>query len=251
MKIKEIVMGRTITYEEILSTLNRTKLKTIVVEGKDDKEIYQSIENCIEDITVSFIKLDCRNNVIKASKEPSLSTKNNIVFLVDKDKDFILENVDQLTSRGNRITTTEGYSIENDIILGGKDVIHRFLNEDEKRELQLVIQKLTYWFFYQVINNDKLDECPQNTVIDLTLEEVKKKYPQCEKCECLRNNTRENFESYVRGKTLLWVFGYIFRKPERKIKYHESQIIDICLRGNSEGNQVVQSVIKKALQLME
>lgn len=243
-------MGRAIpTYEEIISTLNRTTLKTIVVEGKDDKEIYQSIENCIDDITISFVKLDSRNNVIKASNEICLENKNNIVFLVDKDKDYILDSVEELINKGKRIITTEGYSIENDVIIGGKEVVLRLLNEDEKEELNYILQKLTYWFYYQIVNDGKLDECPQNTVLNLSVEEVKSKYPQCVECEKLRYNTEDNFESYVRGKTLLWVYGHIFRKPERKIKYHEYHVIDMCLKGNHDGNQIVKSVIRKAINL--
>lgn len=244
-------MGRVLpTYEEIISTLKRTTLKTIVVEGKDDKEIYQLIENSMDDITISFVKLDCRNNVLKASNEPCLENKNNIVFLLDKDKDYILGSVEDLINKGNRITTTEGYSIENDVIIGGKETVLRLLNENEKDEFKSILQKLTYWFYYQIVNNGKLDECPQNTVLELSLEEVESNYPQCENCERLRYNTEENFESYIRGKTLLWVYGYIFRKPERKIKYHEHHVIDICLKGSHDGNPIVQSVIRRAIDLL-
>lgn len=244
-------MGRVMpTYEEIICTLKRTTLKTIVVEGKDDKEIYQSIENCMDDITISFVKLDCRNNVIKASNESCLESKANIVFLVDKDKDYILGEVENIISKGKRIITTEGYSIENDVIVGGKEIVLRFLNEEEKEELNLILKKLTYWFYYQIVNNGKLEECPQNTVLGLSLEEVQSHYPQCTNCERLRYITEDNFESYVRGKTLLWVYGYVFRKPERKLKYHEHHVIDICLKGNHNGNAIVQSVIRRAIDLI-
>ena len=104
---------------EIISTIKRSDLLNVIIEGKDDILVYRKLEKIYFDQDLSLIVAGCRPNVLKVFEEIKDSNElNNCIFIVDQDT-WIINGIPQKYIH-DRILTTTGYSIENDVYIDTK-----------------------------------------------------------------------------------------------------------------------------------
>jgi len=233
-----------LSFDELRSYLKKTSIPTVVVEGKDDQGMYTKFKSKYEKYEFSFIKAGCRGKVLKLAEDESLQN-DNVAFLIDQDVDLIKGRSEMLKSKGTNIVITNGYSIENDIIMGSLDTLMKFLNNSEIEISNDMLKMLGIWFVHELL----CDEPTFKTHIDQTIAnktetEVNQMYP-------LDNVGRQIFEliqddllRFVRGKNILQVFQHITSKKGRHTRYNQSQLLDICLCAN-DSNENIEEIFNE------
>ncbi|WP_157659780.1 hypothetical protein [Burkholderia ubonensis] len=106
------------TVDEIIATLKKTSLPTVICEGSDDLIVYRRLENRLSDLGVSVLPAGGRKNVLSIfSRRGEFPTSLKIAFIADQDvwvnSGIPVEYVSPI------LIFTDGYSIENDIFLDG------------------------------------------------------------------------------------------------------------------------------------
>lgn len=132
------------TADELVSTLKRTNLPTIVIEGKDDVYIYRWLKQKLNTSLVSLFPCGGRNTLFKVHDRKAEFSDKNVVFVADKDG-FVFEGVDR---RRSDIIFTTGYCIENDIYAGSE--IKRLLDSDDIESYEVLRNILCLWFAFEV-----------------------------------------------------------------------------------------------------
>lgn len=108
-------MTSLLTVHDALSLLNKSSLPTVITEGSDDYRVMRKIENRLSDIGVDFLPLGGRGMVLDVWERLPPPRHANTVALVDLDLWLYTEIPTRYT--GDNILYTNGYSIENDILL--------------------------------------------------------------------------------------------------------------------------------------
>ena len=75
---------------EIVDTLKRTSLLTVLVEGKDDASVYRYLEHKINIDDVDVLICDGRSKLIKIFERREEFKNTKVVFLADKDMWFFV-----------------------------------------------------------------------------------------------------------------------------------------------------------------
>lgn len=104
--------------QEIADLIKRSGLITIVVEGKDDLFVYRILEHIYEDnlTQVDVLSAGGRGAVLEVfDKLKNTSHLHKTIFIVDQDL-WIFTGIPS-EYNNERIITTSGYSIENDIFI--------------------------------------------------------------------------------------------------------------------------------------
>lgn len=123
---------------EIISMLKRTRIPTIVVEGKDDIVVWNEVENILCDKRVSIVQTWGRNNLIKVFDGMSeFNADVPILYIADQDDWSFLG----VPRKYEKIIFTNGYSIENDMICDAN--LLKMARSDDinyQKELEYIIE---------------------------------------------------------------------------------------------------------------
>ncbi|MGF6815887.1 hypothetical protein OKW33_002693 [Paraburkholderia atlantica] len=106
------------TVDEIIATLKKTSLPTVICEGADDLIVYRRLENRLSDFGLSVLPAGGRLNVLSIfDRRNELPASLKIAFVADQD---IWVNSGVPAEYDSPILIfTDGYSIENDVFLDG------------------------------------------------------------------------------------------------------------------------------------
>jgi len=195
--------------DEIIATLSRSSLPTVIIEGVDDVVVYRRLEDIFSEVGLSVMPVHGRKNVLRIFERlAELKNNKNIAFIADKDLWVISGVPPEYVSE--RLIFTDGYSIENDIF---KDCRIRNVMEREERELfDIELDKFIHWYALTVsrvfrqaddvqlkifVNRVLDDQAEYNRQITLTDDEV---YP-VEIYEIVKSD----IEKYLRGKSLMQI----------------------------------------------
>ena len=102
------------TVDELVSTLRRSRLPTIVVEGKEDMQIFRWMEHLLEIHEVDVLGVGGRSNLFAVYDRKSEFVHLPVAFIADQDKELFT----RLPAGYEEIIWTQGYSIENDLYAG-------------------------------------------------------------------------------------------------------------------------------------
>ena len=104
------------TVDELVATLHRSELPTVVVEGKDDMQIYRWVEARIGNRNADVLPVGGRENPLSVYERRTEYAHLPVAFVADRDM-WLFSGIPP----GYRdIIWTEGYSIENDLYLGAE-----------------------------------------------------------------------------------------------------------------------------------
>ncbi len=107
------------TVDEIVATLKKTSIPTIIVEGKEDMIVYRRIEDRLSHLEVDFLAVGGRDKVLDIFARRSEIPKSvKVAFVADQDVWVMKEEIPDLF-RDPLLIFTSGYSIENDMYVDG------------------------------------------------------------------------------------------------------------------------------------
>lgn len=223
------------TATELIETLRRSSLDTVIVEGEDDASAIRRLEELYGDTSVDFLVAGNRHEVCEIFKLRAAVSNIRIVFLVDSD----LWVFDSKPAEFDGLLTTEGYSIENDLLMSGGPTLERLMNRNESLKLNSLLSHIAEWFARAASDNlDGLDEpikiTPQKLLIER--DDVFEYRPPYD--SYVRSRTPKSFVYekvvrnqmlVIRGKTLLGAYAWILSSGNRVSKFSRQSILDLCI----------------------
>ncbi len=225
-------MGLELTVDEIIETLKRSSLTTVLVEGIDDVMIYRWIEDEIGIHNANFFPCGGRDNLLQVFERRNEFSNLKTIFVADKDA-FVYVNPPE---NYNEIIWTNGYSIENDLYYGRG--IEQILSKKEKEVFTKSLNNFIEYYAFEIENmlNSK-EHCfrnhPQHVLCDLQhtvkqefLQQINFIKPSVE----IVNNVKENYDVLIRGKSLFGLLTRILNSKNRKIKHSKASLLEHCYR---------------------
>lgn len=134
------------TVDELVSTLRRSKLPTVVVEGRDDMQIFRWMEDLLEVHEIDILAAGMRSNVLAVYERKSEFAHLPVVFIADRDKELFT----QLPEDYEEIIWTKGYSIENDLYAGAEPSLENLMDPNETDEHRQLLDTIVKWFAFEV-----------------------------------------------------------------------------------------------------
>lgn len=226
-------MGLELTVDEIVATLKRSSLTTVLVEGTDDVIIYRWIEDEIGVHNANFMPCGGRGKLIEIFNRRHEFPNSKVIYVADKDS-YIYSNIPE---EYNDIIWTNGYSIENDLYYGRG--IEEILSVGER---EIFVKSLNSFIEYYAFEVEKLlkggedyifSNHPQhiictikNTVKQEFLESISFTQPSTNTI----NNLSNNYDVMIRGKSLFALLTRIVSKKDRAIKHSKLSLLEHCYR---------------------
>ena len=212
------------TPDELIGLLVRSRLPTIVIEGDDDVIVYRRFEETLKHIGVDVLAAGGRESVLEIFRARARFSHIKCVFIIDLDT-WVLSGI-PTEYLARELITTDGYSIENDIIRDGD--LESLLVSAERDEYEKSVHSLVSWFSFVIDQRRFGHDIPiarhVNELIDTGHTQLK---PTLSASINLPTTPSESFErikddykKYLRGKTLfsllLRYLSYAGRKPQHK-----------------------------------
>lgn len=238
---------------ELIATLERSSLATILVEGVDDMRRYRWIEDAIPGDV----------NVLQAGGRESLlavyAQRNRfhipIAFVADKDL-WLFSGV---PSDYQGVVFTTGFSIENDIL--DSDIVMKLFSPKERSILSKLEDELSQWYAYEISlylkkKEYKLDYHIRRLINELTLRFDSASILPREFVNppfTLKKSIREEFARKYRGKNLLELYEFVFQRRNRMedgVRHSREALIEMSAKcGSCEVIDNLILNIRRALEL--
>lgn len=200
-----------LTVNEIISTLKRSNIPTILIEGSDDFYIYRLLKLRLDKNIVNFQPCGGRNNLFTIYNRRSEFDGKQVIFIADKDSyRFIGVPKDKIG-----IIFTEGYCIENDIYDGSG--IDDLIDFEDLNAFNSLKKLILAWYSFEVEN--LLNEPIKYSMkVDLHINQI---VPVGSKIICTKLGKKINFTI-----------------PTKKIE----ELVDKDYGLNVRGKQIFQSI---------
>lgn len=238
-----------LSIDELINTIKRSNIPTILVEGESDASIYRWIENKLGTFNGNILVCGGKKVILELYKRRNEFIGSKVIFLADKDM-WLFTSV---PTEYDEIIWTNGYSIENDLFTGDYS-IELLFDEEERMNFNQMLAAITKWFAFEV-EKFKRGGTPQfyhpQRILDANLElnedflrHIKYIEPNIDIVE----DIRKNYTIKLRGKTLLELYAFILGAPKRKSKYEKNNIIELCLKYGAEKSKLFDIVTKIKLK---
>ena len=242
-----------LTVDEIVSSLERTSLPTILVEGRDDMTVYRWLEKQLGIHNANVLPCGGKEKLIAVFERRESFSHLKVVFLADKDVWLFTKVPEQYTD----IIFTKGYSIENDIL--DSSVTIDLLTPAEKNEFNLLSEKLSEWFAFEIeefrSGRDFHVGIHPNYIIpigatELNLDAIAPRIFLKPKKRLVKS-IYNNFSLRFRGKSLLELYVRLLSHPDRKSKYSKMNILEIGtkINGSNHMKRIIMAIKKKISRL--
>jgi len=240
-----------LTVDELVSTLRRSNIPTVVVEGENDLIALSKLEERLSHLSVSLLPAGGRNNVLEVFKRRhEIGRDGEIVFVVDKDC-WVLTGVPEHFIN-DILVMTEGYSIENDAMIDGR--IEDMLSGSEIESFRRDLALFTRWMALELSRflagspGSRISAHP-NEILDsansLRLPVLKENetYP-----EHLRERVWADYQNLLRGKSLLALYLRQLSYPGRAARHNGQALIDVFTK--SPGTRIgrIFSEVEEAMR---
>ncbi|MGL4424358.1 MAG: DUF4435 domain-containing protein [Gemmataceae bacterium] len=222
------------TAEELLATLKKTSLPTLLVEGPDDVAIYRDLEleDCFGVDQLNVLPCGGRQRLLTMFSQRAELAGKAVVFLADRDMWVFTE----IPEEYEGVIFTTGYSIENDLYAGSE--IERLLTNVERPEHQKLLAVVCRWFAFEVTEyragrealvafkvKDVFDPATKDLLPSLI---AKRGYTEPDPATV--NEVLTNYKLKLRGKTLVRILEYVLTLPNRKAKHHHASLVEQCTK---------------------
>ena len=243
-------MNTTFTVDEIVATLKRSSLPTILVEGKDDMIVYRQMERFFGTTKVNFMPCGGRGTLLKVFERRGEFSNIITFFIADKDM-WVFETT---PIEYNEVLFTTGYSLENDLYMDGKYLLDGLLDTNELVTKSDILKNIVEWYAFETeayFNGN----APEFAKISFLNENIMAKNSAkfttdfLKKCNFKKPNERlyhdilENYDIKLRGKFIFQIYIKIFlhfRKINNNdaIVFSDTQLYELCYReGVKTSNQ--------------
>lgn len=245
-------MSLELTVEEIVETLKRSSLTTVLVEGKDDVIIYRWLEDEIGITDASFLPCGGRDKLLQIYERRNEFSDISVIFVADRDAYVYINPPEEY----EEIIWTNGYSIENDLYFGRE--IETLLSKEEKNTFTKSLNSFIEYYAFEVenlINGNEfnLRNHPQYVLCDIK-HEIKEEFLETinfkKAAPDLENKIKENYDVLIRGKTLFALLTRILSNKSRAIKHSKLSLMEHCYRTHKSG-KFIELVEKIELKIKE
>jgi hypothetical protein len=225
-------MGLELSIDEIIETLKRSTLTTVLVEGVDDVMIYRWLEDEIGVHKANFFPCGGRANLLKIYERRAEFSHLKVVFVADKDTYVYINPPEHY----NDIIWTNGYSIENDLYFGRG--VEKLLSNPEKEIFIKSLNSFIEYYAFEIENYlDGKDFCfrkhPQHILCEIQ-HTVKQEFLEeinfIKADDKIENDLKENYDILIRGKSLFALVTRILSNKKRQIKHSKASLLEHCYR---------------------
>jgi hypothetical protein len=220
-----------LTIDEIVSSIQKSQLISVVIEGKDDVVAFRTLERDLNQEfknNITLVPAGGRSKVLQILDQIKGSKAlDRCIFICDKDIWVFSGVPDEISAAG--VITTEGYSIENDIIRDYPPT--DFMDDSEIIQYDSEVNYFSQWFAEQV--KFALDGKENN--LSLFPGVILDKKPRddfgyvCDpdhQCASLFQMITAENRKYIRGKSLLQVAMRQLSRKGRASKHHHLSFLE-------------------------
>ena len=210
-----------LTENVLVQTLRRSYLPTVIVEGKDDEQVYRWVEARIGTQNANVLPVGGRETLLAVYKRRNEFAHLPVAFVADRD----LWLFSGIPPNYSDIIWTEGYSIENDLYAGAD--LENLLNTDEAKEHRQVLNSIVEWFAFEV--EEHLACRPAhvatgcNTVVPPDQTEMDQGFRNSRGFRLpnqkLHQQIKVEYQLQLRGKLLFQLLVRFLSAPDRDIKH--------------------------------
>lgn len=235
-----------LSLNEIIETLRRSNLPTVVTEGSDDYLFYRRVEDELKAYGVSLFPAGGRDMVLQLFENRKLIGRNDVMFLIDADL-WVYSGVPSAYIH-RKIICTDGYSIENDLYRDGD--LEDFLLDAEKVRFQAELSTVVDWYSFAV------EKCCRSDPISMSEHPnrvigpgggVEESFAAACGYTC-RSATyhpiiMSDYRKFLRGKTLLELLVRHLSPSNRAVKFGKKQLMEIaCVRKGAFYKRITNEV---------
>lgn len=237
--------------DDYVATIKDSELLTIVIEGEDDKVVYNEFEDIYasNDPIVSVLEVGGRNTVLGIFKKlKDTEYINKVIFIVDKDQ-WVITGVEQ-EYQHERMICTHGYSFENDVFMDG-DLENHMKQKNTgtfKQELPIVLK----WYALEM---DRILKSRQTLNLKIDINHLFNQpndfiHPQQDEIfpQEIFDRLFNEYPQLLRGKTLLKFYTRVMNnRPDKRYKgqYSGIQTIEgVCRNKGDCLNRIFNDVDK-------
>ena len=240
------------TVDELVSTLRRSKLPTVVVEGRDDMRIFRWMEDLLKIQEVDVLGVGGRPNLFAVYDRRSEFVHLPVAFIADRDKELFT----QLPPGYEEIIWTQGYSVENDLYAGADPSLENLMDPQEAAEHRQLLNTIIEWFAFEVeefldgrtpeFNHHCNEVVPQGqTEMDNGFRQRRGfRQPNSE----LEQQIRNAYQLQLRGKLLFQMLVRFLSKSNRRVKHSIHGLYEIAFKMTpfySLMNRLIQEIEQK------
>ncbi len=220
--------------DELVSILHRSKLPTVIVEGRDDMQIFRWMENLINLNEVDILSVGGRPNLFSVYDRKNEFDHLPVAFIADQDKEIF----SQLPIGYDEIIWTKGYSIENDLYAGTDPNLETLMDLQEAAEHEQLLSTIIEWFTFEVeeflagrtpeFNHHCNEVVPQGqTEIDDGFRQRRGFLPP--KSE-LQQQIKDAYQLQLRGKLLFQMLVRFLSETNRRVKHSIHGLYEIAFK---------------------
>ena len=222
------------TVDELVSMLRRSKLPTVIVEGKDDMQIFRWMEVHLRVHDVDVLGVGGRPNLFAVYDRKSEFEHLPVAFIADKDKELFT----QLPVGYDEIIWTQGYSIENDLYAGTDPGLESLMDPQEVVEHSQLLETVVNWFAFEVEEllagrtpefNNHCNEVvlEGQTAMDNGSQKRRGfRFPNSE----LQQQIKDAYQLQLRGKLLFQMLVRFLSKSNRRVKHSIHGLYEIAFK---------------------
>lgn len=230
-------MALELTVDEIIDTLKRSSLTTVLVEGKDDVVVYRWMENEVGITTASFFPCGGREKLLQVFERRSEFQNVKVIFVADKDAYVYTHTPEHL----NEIIWTNGYSIENDLY---EQKIESLFDSVEETIFRDSLHNFIEYYAFEVENfldgkPYSFRNHPQHIICE-EKNEIKKEFLESINFTSAKKETKDKLKKeynvLIRGKSLFALLTRILSNQGRQIKHSKMSLLEHCYRTHKSPN---------------
>lgn len=240
--------------DEIVTLLKGTNIPTVLVEGRDDINVFRFIEKRVAYSVkeINFIPCGGKDILFNVYRRKNEFPSKKIAFLADRDMNLFKDRTTHL----EEIIWTKGYCIENDIFAGSN--LLNFFSPKERSEFEATVKEICRWFAFEVEKYFRSEEF----IVRYSIYEICRDHPSklCSKFlvgigfkepdEELLNDIIINYKLKLRGKQIFQVLVRILATKDGYSSFSKDNLIEIALRFNQK-NVYMNNLIKKISRILD
>ena len=216
------------TEDELVNTLRRSNLPTVLVEGKGDMPIYRWVEERLGSREASVQAAGDKNKLLAVFRRRQEFSHLPVAFVADRDM-WLFSGI---PSEYDGVIWTEGYSIENDLYIDAE--LENLLCAEETSVHQQLLETIVEWFAFEV------EECLEkryfkisyhcNDVVPLGQTKMSEDFASSRGFrppgEEIYHQIRRAYQLQLRGKLLFQMLIRFLSARGRRPKYSRDDLYD-------------------------
>ena len=237
--------------DEIVETLKRTSLPSIVVEGLDDIIVYRRIEERMSFIGADVLPALGRETLLQVfDRRSELPSTAKVVFIADKDTWVHIgvpaNYCDQM------LILTDGYSIENDLYRDGQ--LESLLLSAERQAFEKELENFVSWYAialsrYLIDGNENIRRHPHHVLNrDFFAALVSLRHGESDPKE-LRDMIRRDYPRLLRGKSLMSLLVRQTTKTGRHPQHQHQALLELVAINPGPLLQEIEANVSRVLSM--